>query len=209
VVDGGPGRDPGVEQGEPDAVRARLGELVAGIRRRDPDAVAAAYVLTEAMLASVAYVIVRDEGIAQDVVHDAFLRLLDHADRLREDDGRGLRAWLVRTTRNRALDHVRSGRVRLEETTDRLPEEADADPTATALQDPELLAALTRLGEDQRDALLLFHVVGMDGREVADVLGRSRAAVYTLLRRAERSLRTTLADVQSEADGSSLQWRDQ
>lgn len=208
MVDGGSGRDPGVEQGEPDRVRARLGELVAGIRRRDPDSVAAAYVLTEGMLASVAYVIVRDEGIAQDVVHDAFLRLLDHADRLHGDDGRSLRAWLVRTTRNRALDHVRSGRVRLEETTDRLPEEADADPTATSLQDPELLAALARLGEDQRDALVLFHVVGMDGREVADVLGRSRAAVYTLLRRAERSLRTALADVQSESGGSSLQWRD-
>lgn len=189
-----------------DVVRARLDVLAPRIRDRDPDALEEAYRLTEPMVAAVAFAVLGDHGAAQDVAHDTFLRLLDHAPDLRSDDGRSLRAWLVTTARNRARDLVRSGQHRYEQVTDTVPDLDDpfVDVSGDALgPDPELQAALGRLTADQRDALVLFHVVGMDGAEVAAALGRRRGAVYALLRRAERSMRTLLDPVHFDGPGSS------
>jgi DNA-directed RNA polymerase specialized sigma24 family protein len=49
-----------------------------------------------------------------------------------------------------------------------------------------------RLTPNQRTILVLRHVVGMDGNEIADVVGGNRVAVYAAARRAERRLRALL-----------------
>jgi RNA polymerase sigma-70 factor (ECF subfamily) len=194
---------PGIEH---DLMRQRLGELVPRVRDRDPDALEEAYRLTEPMLAAVAFAVLGDHAVAQDVVHDTFLRLIDHAPELQSDDGRSLRAWLVVTARNRARDIVRSGQRRYEDVTADVPDLDDpfVDVAAAALGPyPELQVALGRLTPDQRDALVMFHVVGMDAKEVAEAMDRRRTAVYGLVRRAERSLRIQIATAERERHGAS------
>lgn len=175
-----------------DPVRSELDELAPALRRRDPDALARTYELTADLLASIALGLLGDRHAAEDTVQEAFLRLVSAAPDIR-GDGRSIRAWLVRTTRNVATDRLRKHANRFEAPTDTLPDTPapGVDP-ADALPDPELVAALTALTEDQRTALVLRYVGGFSGHELGLALGRNRAAAYTLLRRAERALQRQL-----------------
>jgi RNA polymerase sigma-70 factor (ECF subfamily) len=65
----------------------------------------------------------------------------------------------------------------------------------------ELLAlaeALTRLSPDQRQAVELHHLKGCPLAEVADHLGRSKAAVAQLLFRGLKRLRELLSEREPE-----------
>ena len=67
-----------------------------------------------------------------------------------------------------------------------------ASPSQLAARNEQLLrlaSALDRLPEDQREALLLKHMQGLSVAEIGERLGRSRAAVASLLRRGLRELR--------------------
>lgn len=185
---------------------AALHQLAPGVRRRDPDAVAGAYRVLADLVASVAVGLLGDRAAAEDIVQETFLRLVRHAQDLRDDDGRVLRAWVVRTARNLCLDRLRSAHHRRETPTGELPEAVtDAAPAPEGISDPEVAAALAELTDDQRQAVLLFHVAGLSGAEVARILGRNRAAVYTLLRRAERRLRRLLVPPSDPGPDTRLQ----
>lgn len=202
---GGAGRCAGVTLTRTDPDQAALDGVVDGLRARDPDAFRACYELTSRLLISVAYALMGNRVDAEDAAQDAYLALVRAAPELR-GDGRSLRAWLVRATRNAAIDRLRAR--------GRRPEQLRADlsapdssrgvlvgpddvPEAEMPLDPEMLAALDLLTTDQRSVLVLRHVVGLSGGEVAQVLGISRAAVYALCARAERAMRTTLSGARS------------
>lgn len=174
-----------------DPVVEELGTLVPGLRQLEEPALTRLYELTADMLVSIAVGMLHDVHAAEDVVQDVFVRFVHHVGALDKDTGYAVRAWLVTATRNRCLDILRSGAHRREDATEELPDTPTPAPT---LPDPELLEALDTLTDDQREALLLRHVAGMSGAEIGDVMGRNRAAVYALVRRAERSLRTALDD---------------
>lgn len=74
----------------------------------------------------------------------------------------------------------------------------DTSPSRRAMRQEQLLrmaAGLARLPDDQRDALELRHLRGMAVAEVAREMGRSPAAVGSLLYRGLKSLREFLEDL--------------
>ena len=178
-----------------------LDELVEGIRRRSETAFAELYRLTASGLLSFAFGMLRDRAAAEDAVQQAFLELTRAGPGLR-GDGRSLRAWLYRSVRFTCLDELRRRRRRPETPTPHLPEVATAAATEADL-DPDLRAALMALTERQRAIVLLRHVAGMSGKEVADVVGGHRAAVYAASARAERRLASLLGVESSPATASS------
>jgi len=60
---------------------------------------------------------------------------------------------------------------------------------------------MAQLTSGQRAALILKHVVGMDGNEIADVVGGNRIAVYATIRRAEQRLRSLLDHASDQTEG--------
>ena len=66
----------------------------------------------------------------------------------------------------------------------------------------ELRDALAQLGDDQRQAIEL-RLAGLKGREIADVLGRSEAAVKMLQFRAMQHLRNVLSPHHEPSSGNS------
>ncbi|MEV0357922.1 RNA polymerase sigma factor SigJ [Nocardia sp. NPDC050697] len=130
---------------------------------------------------------------ADDVVQEAWLRLQRHAD----SGGApidNLRAWLSTVTGRLALDHLGSARVRREQYVGEwLPEPevtVSADPADRVTQDERvttaLLVVLESLSPAERTAFVLQDVFGMSGPEVADVVGRTPAAVRQLASRARK-----------------------
>ena len=168
-----------------------LDDLVAGVRARTNDAFKAVYDHTADDLISFAYGMLGDRRTAEDVVQQAFVELVKAAPRFKGNGG-ALRAWLFQSVRFGCLDEYRRRSRRPEIPHDSVPDVGmDSDPLADQL-DPRLEQALDGLTKKQRSAVLLRHVAGLSGEEVAQVLGVSRKAAYATVARAERRLRSTL-----------------
>ena len=102
--------------------------------------------------------------------------------------------------RARDVDRERSLEGELERSSSRLECLLSADqtsPSQRAVRCEELLrlaAALTRLPEDQRQVVELHHLQGLAVAEVAEQMGRTRAAVVGLLFRGLKKLRQLLRE---------------
>jgi RNA polymerase sigma-70 factor (ECF subfamily) len=100
----------------------------------------------------------------------------------------------------RRIDLERSLEAELEQSSARLEFWLAGDgstPSQQAVRQEELLTlseALAALPEDQRRAIELHHLNGFSVGEISQVLGRSRAAVAGLLRRALSGLRELLEE---------------
>ena len=130
---------------------------------------------------------------ADEVAQEAFLRIWSQARRWQPDRVR-FTTWLYRIARNLAIDRHRKHR----ETTDEdMTVFADESPDAPQLIDAErrqqlMRAAVARLPERQRTALLLCHFDGLSNQDAADILEVTVEALESLLSRARRTLKTTL-----------------
>ena len=127
---------------------------------------------------------------ADDIVQETLLRLWTRADRFDPKAAR-LTTWLHRIAHNLCIDMQRRGH-RLQPM-DEVPEQVAAGtPEATGSEEQRqrwLRAALARLPERQRSALLLCHYQGLSNREAGEVLGVGVEAIESLLARARRQLR--------------------
>jgi RNA polymerase sigma-70 factor (ECF subfamily) len=131
---------------------------------------------------------------AEDVVQEAWLRLARLPD---PGQVRELGAWLTTTVSRLALDALTSARARREhhmgpwlpeplvETVGAAPDPADR-VTLDESVSMALLVVLERLSPAERTAFVLHDVFGLAFTEVADVTGRSVAAVRQLAGRARR-----------------------
>lgn len=88
-------------------------ELIDGLRKRDPDALAAAYDRYGRLVYSVCLRIVRDQTAAEDLVQELFMRLWNRAKDFDTSKG-ALGVWLLSVARNIAIDHVRSAHARFQ-----------------------------------------------------------------------------------------------
>jgi RNA polymerase sigma-70 factor (ECF subfamily) len=70
---------------------------------------------------------------------------------------------------------------------------ADSGRAQVALErGQDLRQALDQLPDDQREVLVLRHVVGLSPVEIADTLGKSESSIHGLHHRGRRSLQSTL-----------------
>ncbi|WP_278262643.1 RNA polymerase sigma factor SigJ [Nocardia sp. AG03] len=135
---------------------------------------------------------------AEDVVQDAWLRLQRHHEAGRAGEIENLRAWLSTVTGRLALDHLGSARARREQYVGEWlpePEVTTWDDPADRLSQDErvttaLLVVLESLSPAERTAFVLQDVFGMSGPEVAEVVGRTPAAVRQLASRARKHVET-------------------
>lgn len=180
-------------------------ELVDGIRARSETAFAAVYQLLASDLLSYAMGMLRDRGAAEDAVQQAFLELARAAPGVR-GDGRSLRAWLYRSVRYSCLDELRRRRRHPERPSDPVPDSTETPEPP--FPDPELEIGLMRLGDRQREILVLRYVIGATVDDIGRILGMNRAAVYAASARAERRLRKLLSPVESGMASASSDQRD-
>jgi RNA polymerase sigma-70 factor (ECF subfamily) len=135
----------------------------------------------------------RSATLAEDLTSETFFRALRSMGSFRWQ-GKDFGAWLMTIARNLCTDHFKSGRARLELTTEDMGLHDDRtadgpeDVVLTSLTNEVLLEALTELADEQRDCLVMRFLQGMSIAETAEVLGRSEGAVKQLQLRAVRNL---------------------
>lgn len=129
--------------------------------------------------------LVRDRDAADDLVQDTLESAVVHAGQWRGDGA--LRGWLFRILLNRFRDGLRRGRaapVVALVTEPSVPATGD-----TRLHLAQVHAAMGRLPDDQRAALLLVALEGMTIAEAASALGIAPGTLASRLGRAREALR--------------------
>jgi RNA polymerase sigma-70 factor, ECF subfamily len=92
--------------------------------------------------------------------------------------------------RNVALDHVRQRRPVLCDDVRGADEASDGDVHERVMT---IKAALSELPEEQREVLVLRHLIGLSPGEIAERMGKSEPSVHGLHHRGRGALRAALA----------------
>jgi RNA polymerase sigma-70 factor (ECF subfamily) len=172
--------------------------LLAGLAAGDADAATAFIRRFQARVYGLVLTIVRDDGTAEDVAQETFVRAWKHARTYDPRRGR-VATWLLAIARNLAIDVVRVKRV----------EPLDPDLVASKLQQAGIAGspadegappdererirrALAKLPAEQRRALFLAAYLGRTAQEIGELEGIPLGTAKTRIRTAMLKLRDPL-----------------
>ncbi|MCW2757757.1 MAG: sigma-70 family polymerase sigma factor [Nocardioidaceae bacterium] len=193
-----PDHDLATSSAEDEADQVRLIALVELARSGDKEAFGLLYDHYQPSVHRYLYYRLGTVQLAEDLTGETFFRALRSMNNFRWQ-GRDFGAWLMTIARNLVADHYKSGRTRLEQTTEdlsTLDSTADGPENAVLeqLTNDDLMAALRELPRDQQDCLVMRFLQGMSLAETADALDRSCGAIKQLQLRAVRNLAALLPE---------------
>ncbi len=149
---------------------------------------------------SMAYGILRDYALAEDLAQEVFMALWTRAGRF--DAAKGVfRHWFLHLAHNRVIDEVRRRRRVALMDADKAPEDATlglvssgdtADEAITAVLAGEAREALRALPEEQRVVIVMAYLEGATQQEIAQRTGTPLGTVKTRLRLGLSKLRQTM-----------------
>jgi RNA polymerase sigma-70 factor (ECF subfamily) len=180
TLDDGPARE-----------RRVVSQAVARAKSNDREALRFLYVRYSDNVYGYVRSIVRDDHEAEDVTQHVFAKLMTSIDKY-EERSVPFAAWILRVARNVALDHIRQRRAIPCEEVRELDHRQDSDDAQqTALN---LREALESLPDEQREVIMLRHLVGLTPGEIAGRLGKTEPSVHGLHHRGRGQLRTALSE---------------
>jgi RNA polymerase sigma-70 factor, ECF subfamily len=135
--------------------------------------------------------ILKDHHEAEDITQNVFAKLISVIHKYEPRDV-PFAAWILRVARNAALDHLRTRRMMPCE--DVRVQESDRGQIGHERRN-DLRRALEGLPGEQREVLMLRHIVGLSPLEIADVLGKTESSVHGLHHRGRLSLQSALQDL--------------
>ena len=177
--------------------------LLAGLTFGDPEAGRAFVRRYRSRVFGLALAILRDAALAEDIAQEAFLRAWKHGPSYDPRKGT-VTAWLLRITRNLAIDALRLRRADVvdPDVLSALAPPADVDVEETALTRQaaqEVRRALRDLPEEQRRALLLAAFFGRTAEEISRSEGIPLGTAKTRVRLGLRRVRAILPSPAEEA----------
>lgn len=170
-----------------------LQECIEGCRHRDPKAQSDLYVRYAPRMKRSVLPLVGDEALAEDLVHDTFILILEHIGELK--DASRLEPWMSLTLRRVALQYLRSWYARHISFPGELPERKPGGADAAASLTLEELYRLSgRLPEGYRRVFRLAYFQGMSHGEIAQILGIRPHTSSSQLARARALFRKLLKE---------------
>lgn len=177
-----------------DASNRAVNQAVVCAKQGDMEALRFLYVRYADHVYGYVLSIVRDGFEAEDVTQHVFAKLMTKLEKY-EPREVPFSAWIIRVARNVAVDHMRQRRaVPCEEVRDLMVhggEDESARHRALDLRD-----ALASLPEDQRQVVVMRHLVGLSPGEIADKLGRTESSIHGLHHRGRGALRAALSEME-------------
>jgi RNA polymerase sigma-70 factor (ECF subfamily) len=173
---------------ESPAVTREVRLAIARAKEGDRDAVRFLYVRYSDNVYGYVRSIVRDDREAEDLTQHVFMKLVTVISKY-EDRGVPFSGWLLRLARNVALDHLRRRRPTPTEEVFAADTHTDESSRERAR---DFHSALASLPEEQRDVVIMRHVVGLTPQEIAEHMGRSESSIHGLHHRGRRALQQEL-----------------
>lgn len=178
---------PGNGASESDLVQRAVAHAKAG----DPEGIHFLYVRYSPDVLRYVNSVLHDLHEAEDITQNVFAKLITTIGKYEQREV-PFTAWILRVARNAALDHMRAKRA--------IPTEdvriADNGRAQVGLDRSHALReALADLPEDQREVLVLRHIVGLSPVEIATALDKTESSVHGLHHRGRRTLQANLEEL--------------
>lgn len=142
-----------------------IGEAFEEVARGNAEALKVLYEQFRYIVYSLAFSILKEKQAAEDVLQDTFVRVYEHAGACRP--GTNPKAWIVSIARNLAYDAYRRGK----KTASHDNTDCFGTPESSIVQRMELTEALLRLGEIERQIVVMHLLAGLKHREISEELG--------------------------------------
>ena len=175
---------------------SELADLLARVAKRDSQAFARLYKLTQAKLHGVVARIVSRGDASGELLQESFVKIWEKAADYDPEKGSPI-AWMATIARNRALDEVRRVRpVSLEDMPEGFEPAAEQIDPLGVRDRSERLTALTKcleaLDEEKREAVMLAYYRGYSREALARRFDKPVPTVKTWLRRSLLQLKSCL-----------------
>lgn len=189
-------------------------ELIRLIAQSQEEALNQLYDRYNRLVFSLALAIIDDRATAEEITLDVFMRVWQKAETYRADQAK-VSTWLTHIARHHAIDVLRRRAVRADQyavewedalPVNGLPEYDPQESTELSLQRERVQAALARLPEEQKQALVLAYFNGYTQRQISEKLKQPLGTIKTRLRLAMQKLHDFLHDEQ-EAENKSVEVR--
>jgi RNA polymerase sigma-70 factor (ECF subfamily) len=175
---------------------------IARLKQGDLNGMEALVRLYQVRAVSAAFLIVRDSKLAEDIVHDSFVRAAEKIHQF--DESRPFGAWFLRSVVNAAIKAAKRQKrfISLDE-----PQSEDVSSVAEWIMDPQpgphavveteetrqlVWKALGELPPEQRAAIVMRHFLEMSEAEMTQELDRPLTTVRWRLKTARNRLRKLL-----------------
>lgn len=169
--------------------------MVGSLRAKDKKVFDYLYENYSAALYGIIMRIVRDEDSAQEVLHDAFMKIWDKIPTY-EAEKATVYTWMARICRNLAIDTTRSRSFKQSAKTDTIADNVTAintqNSSETATDGIGLSEYLNQLTEDQQFIINLLYFKGYTQSEIAEEFSIPLGTVKTRTRAALQTLRKIL-----------------
>jgi len=181
-------------------------DLVRRVGQGDPAAIQAMVARKLPRMLALAQRMLGDAVEAEDVAQEAMLRAWKQAPRWTPGKAK-FDTWLHRVGLNLCYDRLRRRREIPTETPPDRPDDGPAPDRGLLAAElgQRVDAALRRLPDRQREAIVLCHYQELTNIEAAGLMSVSVEALESLLSRGRRALRQSLADMAPGADVDSRQ----
>lgn len=137
------------------------------------------------------YSFCRNRAEAEDLMQEVFLKALLSL----QDSHQNFRAWLYLVAKNLCINRLKRNREIAMEEPELLERTGGNSPLESILAEEgsrRLYAAMLKLPETQRQAILLQYFAGLSQKEIAQVLGISLGNVRVMVHRGKKVLKQEL-----------------
>ncbi|TCT14940.1 RNA polymerase sigma-70 factor (ECF subfamily) [Natranaerovirga pectinivora] len=146
-----------------------LDDLMDRVSKGDSDALGALYDMTHKDVFGYAYAIVRDKTIAEDIMHDVYIRVFNKAHLYKTQNK--AKAWILRVTRNTAFNILKKQKYD-NHLQFKGKEECYSNTFDNALIDKLiLLELLNKLSLGERQVIILYLLSGITQKEISRITG--------------------------------------
>lgn len=176
-------------------------ELMQRVRRQEREALSILYDRYARLVYSIAYHLVSDHAIAEEIAMDVFIRIWEKASNYQPERAK-VTTWMTSITRNHSLDWLRKQKVRRQAATDaklrQMFEDSSAQHTERdvelSLRQEAVRGALYALPSEQLQVIELAYYKGYAQPEIAAMLQIPIGTVKSRTRLAMEKLRQVLGE---------------
>lgn len=156
------------------------------------------------LMQKVAMDVLHDSYLAEDAVHNAFIKLAKHMGNVGETDSLSTKRYLITIAKNAAIDiyRKRNTQIHQEIYMDELGEEEMPVSYMETNMDNEILDVLKNLPIKYRDIFLLKYSAQLENREIAEVCGIQEVTVRQRIVRGKALIEDALKKREENGNGT-------
>lgn len=155
------------------------------------------------LMMKVAHDVLSDNYLAEDAVHEAFIKVALNMDKIRDVNAQETKRYLITITKNATIDiyRKRSVQMRREIFVNELGENEEPLIYVETDVDNRVLDILKNLPVKYRDVFLLKYSSKMDNDEIADLLKISEGTLRQRLARGKKMIQAAIDNLEDRNDG--------